>query len=59
MKEKERGAKWNLGVSVEMSKTNWKGDMIETIHPGFKTPVLLQQHTVLLLFSHDPQKSQN
>ena len=42
MKEKERGAKWNLGVSVEMRKTNWKGDIIDIIHPGFKTPALLQ-----------------
>ena len=42
MKETDRGAKWNLGVLVEMIKTNWKGDIIETIHPGFKTSAILQ-----------------
>ena len=42
MKEKDRGAKWNLGVLVEMIKTNWEGAIIETIHHWFKTHAILQ-----------------
>ena len=42
MREKDRGAKWSLGVLVEMVKTNWEGAIIETIHPGFKTYPILQ-----------------
>ena len=42
MKEKDRGAKWNLGVLVEMIKTNREGAIIETIHHWFKTHAILQ-----------------
>ena len=49
MKEKDRGAKWSLGVLVEMVKTNWKGDIIENIHPGFRTNPFLQ----LAMFNFD------
>ena len=42
MKEKDRGAKWNLGVLVEMIKTNWEGAITDTIQPGFKTSAILQ-----------------
>ena len=50
MKEKDRGAKGNLGVLVEMIKTNWKGDIIEVMDPGFKTPAILQ----LAMYDFDP-----
>ena len=49
MKEKDRGAKWSLGVLVEMVKTNWKGDIIENIYPGFRTYPFLQ----LAMFNFD------
>ena len=49
MKEKDRGAKWSLGVLVEMVKTNWKGDIIESIYPGFRTNPFLQ----LAMFNFD------
>ena len=49
MKEKDRGAKWSLGVLVEMVKTNWNGDIIETIYPGFRTNPFLQ----LAMFNFD------
>ena len=49
MKEKNRGAKWSLGVLVEMVKTNWKGDIIESIYPGFRTNPFLQ----LAMFNFD------
>ena len=42
MKEKDRGAKWNLGVLVEMIKTNWEGAITDIIQPGFKTSAILQ-----------------
>ena len=42
MKEKERGAKWNLGVLVEMIKTDWEGAITDIIQPGFKTSAILQ-----------------
>ena len=42
MKEKERGAKWNLGVLVEMIKTDSEGAITDIIQPGFKTSAILQ-----------------
>ena len=42
MREKDRGAKWNLGGLVAMIQTNWEGAIIETILPGFKTHAILQ-----------------
>ena len=42
MKEKDTAAKWNLGVLVEMIKTNWEGAITDIIQPGFKTSAILQ-----------------
>ena len=40
MKEKDTGAKWNLGVLVEMVKMDREGAI--TIYPGFNTSAILQ-----------------
>ena len=42
MKEKDTGAKWNLGAAVEMVQMDREGAIIATIHPGFKTSAILQ-----------------
>ena len=42
MKEKDTGAKWNLGVLVEMVKMDREGAITDPIHPGFKTSAILQ-----------------
>ena len=42
MKEKDRGAKWSLGVLVEMVQLDREGAIVETIQPGFRTNPFLQ-----------------
>ena len=42
MKEKDTGAKWNLGVSVEMVQMDRAGAIIKSIQPGFKTSAITQ-----------------
>ena len=42
MKEKDTGAKWNLGVLVEMVKMDREGAITDPIYPGFNTSAILQ-----------------
>ena len=42
MKEKDTGAKWNLGVSVEMVQMDREGAIIKSIQPGFTTSAITQ-----------------
>ena len=42
LKEKDTGAKWNLGVLVEMVKMDREGNITDPIYPGFKTSAILQ-----------------
>merc|ERR1712115_3454 len=39
---KDRGAKWSLGVLVEMVQLDREGANVETIQPGFRTNPFLQ-----------------
>ena len=42
MKKKDRGAKWSLGVLVEMVQLDREGAIVDTIQPGFRTNPFLQ-----------------
>ena len=42
MKEQDSGAKWTLGVLVEMVRMDKEGAIMETIPPGFKTSPRIQ-----------------